>query len=85
MTTNKGFNKHSVVDRLLLQRKNGARCLVCIKDFSGRMCVSTVDYTMKATTAQGKTIKEHCMHKGLFLGTFLQTYENIIGELSFRS
>ena len=58
MTMNKGFNKHSDVDRLILQRKNGGRGLVCIKDFYDRMCVSTVGYMMKATTAQGKTIKE---------------------------
>ena len=46
------------------------------------MCVSTVRYIMKATTAQGKTIKEHYMHKDE--GTLLQTYENIISELSLN-
>ena len=56
MTMNKNFSKHSDVDRLFLQRKNGGRGLVCIKDFCDRMCVSTVGYIMKATTAQGKAI-----------------------------
>ena len=70
------------MDRLFLQRKNGGRGLVCIKDFYDRMCVSTVGYIMKATTAQGKTIKEHYMHKGE--GTLLQTSENIISELSLN-
>ena len=83
MTMNKGFNKHSDVDRLILQRKNGGRGLVCIKDFYDRMCVSTVGYMMKATTAQGKTIKEHYMHKGE--RTLLQTSENIISELSLNT
>ena len=83
MTMNKGFSKHSDVDRLFLQRKNGGRGLVCIKDFYDRMCVSTtVGYIMKATTAQGKTIKEHYMHKGE--GTLLQTSKNIINELSLN-
>ena len=82
MTMNKGFSKHSDVDRLFLQRKNGGRGLVCIKDFYDRMCVSTVGYIMKATTVQGKTIKDHYMHKGE--GTLLQTSENIISELSLN-
>ena len=37
---------------------------------------------MKATTVQGKTIKDHYMHKGE--GTLLQTSENIISELSLN-
>ena len=64
MTMNKGFNKHSSVDRLFLQWKNGGRCIVCLKDFYDRMCVSAVGYIMKATAAQGKTITKHYMHKG---------------------
>ena len=79
MTMNEGFSKHSDVDRLFLQRKNGGRGLVCIKDFYDRMCVSTVGYIMKSTTVQGKTIKDHYMHKSE--GTLLQTSENIISEL----
>ena len=39
MAMNKGFKKHSDVDRLFLQRKIGGRGLVCIKDFYDRMCV----------------------------------------------
>ena len=54
MTMNKGFSKHFDVDRLFLQRKNGGRGLVCIKDFYDRICVSTVGYIMKATTVQSK-------------------------------
>ena len=73
MTMNKGFSKHSGADRLFLQKKNGGSALVCIKDFYDRMCVSTVGYIMKATTAQGKATKEHYMHKGE--GTLLQTSE----------
>ena len=69
MTMNKGVSKHSDVDRLFLQGKNGGRGLVCIKDFYDRMCVSTVGYIMKPTTAQG---------------TLLQTSENIISELSLN-
>ena len=82
MTMNNSFSKHSDVDRLFLERKNGGRGLVCIKDFYDRMCVSTVGYIMKATTAQGKTIKEHYVHKGE--RTLLQTSENIISELSLN-
>ena len=37
---NKGFSTHSDVDRRFLQRKNGGRGLVFIKDFYDRMCVS---------------------------------------------
>ena len=37
---------------------------------------------MNATTAQGKTIKKHYLHKGE--GTLLQTSENIISELSLN-
>ena len=51
MTMNEGFSKHSDVDRLFLQRKNGGKDLVCIKDFYERMSVSTVGYIMKAKTA----------------------------------
>ena len=79
MTINKGFSKHSDVERLFLQKKGG---LVCIKDFYDRMCVSTIGYIMKATTAHGKTIKEHYIHKGE--GTLLQTSENVISELSLN-
>ena len=32
MTMNKGFNKHSYVDIIFLQRKCGGRGLICIKD-----------------------------------------------------
>ena len=77
ITMNKGFSKHSDADRLFLQRKNGGRGLVCKKDFYDRTSVSTV---VKATTAQGKIIKEHYMHKGE--GTLLQTSVNIISQLS---
>ena len=82
ITMNKGFSKHSDADRLFLQRKNGGRGLVCIKDFYDRTSMSTVDNIMKATTAQGKTIKEHYMHKGE--ETLLQTSENIISQLSLN-
>ena len=80
MTMNKGFGQHSDVKRK--KRKNGGRGLVCIKDFYDRMCVSTVGYISKVTTAQGKTMKEHYLHKGD--RTLLQTSENIINELSLN-
>ena len=39
VTMNKGFSKHSDVDRLFLQRRNGGRGLFCMKDFYDKMCV----------------------------------------------
>ena len=71
MSMSKGFNKHSDVDRIFLQRKLGGRGLICIKDFHDRMCISTVGYIMTAKTVQGKSIKDHLMHKRE--GTLLQT------------
>ena len=53
-----------------------------MKDFYDRMCVSTVGYIMKATTAQGKTMKGTNMHKGD--RTLLQTSENIFSKLSLN-
>ena len=41
MTMNKGFNKHSDVDRIFLQRKCGGKGLICIKDFHYRIGIST--------------------------------------------
>ena len=57
MTMNKGFNKHSDVDRIFLQIKFEGRGLICIRDFHGRMCISTVGYIMTAKKVQGKQLK----------------------------
>ena len=63
MTMNKAFNKHSDTDRLYLPRNRGGKGFICIQDFCERMCVSTLGYVPQSQTIQGRTIKEHYMHK----------------------
>ena len=82
MTMNMGFNKHSDVDRIILQRKCGGRGLICIKDFHERMYISKLGYIMTAKTVQVKAIKENLMHKRE--GTLLQPAEDIVSQLGLN-